>query len=81
MVLALQCFVRPWDKSWQPSLDEARKALVDEITEWVEYVLREACSERSYHNGVRDQGRESVTLAHFVDHPHARDAPLVNLLS
>ena len=35
-VLELQVFFKPWDKSWVPSIDEARKALVDELTSWID---------------------------------------------
>ena len=60
-VLELQVFFKPWDKSWKPSVDEARKALVDEIAAWIEYVFRGACEEMEYHNGVRDRGRPAGT--------------------
>jgi len=68
--------VRPWDKSWQPSIDEAREALNDECTSWIDYVLHAACCEHGFHNGVRDQGREGVTLEYFIKHANAIEAGL-----
>jgi len=76
VVLDLQKFVKPWDKAWQPSIEEARGALVEECTSWIEYVLNEPCSEAVFHNGVRDVGRASVMLADFITHANAREAGL-----
>ena len=57
----LQRFYSPWDTSWDPSLEEARAALIGEMTSWVDYVFREQCHEHEFHNGMRDRGRPAGT--------------------
>ena len=47
-----------------------------EVTEHFDYVLNQASSEKEYPNGTRDQGRNGVTLQHFLDQPQYRDAGL-----
>ena len=80
VVQDLQKFVKPWDPSWSaggaPSLYEARKALIEECTMWINYVFRESCSEHTYHNGVRDKGRPNVFLDYFLRHGDAQEAEL-----
>ena len=76
-MLELQVFFRPWDKSWVPSIDEARKALVDECTSWIDYVFHAEASECDFHNGTRDRGRPAGTrLKTFIEHLHAVQAEL-----
>mmetsp|Transcript_53239 Transcript_53239/g.140906 ORF Transcript_53239/g.140906 Transcript_53239/m.140906 type:complete len:566 (-) Transcript_53239:50-1747(-) len=47
-----------------------------EVLEWLNYILYEPTSERTYNNGVRDEGRGSVDLDYFVQHPKAVEAEL-----
>ena len=76
-MLELQVFFKPWDKSWVPSIDEARKALVDEVTSWIDYVFNLEASESEFHNGTRDHGRPAgTTLKTFIDHLNAVQAEL-----
>ena len=65
-----------WSRTYQPSLEEARTALVDEFTLWINYVCNETCSPRTFHNGMRDAGREAVTLEYFLKHANAIAAEL-----
>ena len=77
LALELQVFFKPWDKSWKPSLDEARKALVDEIASWIDYVFNAEASEHDFHNGTRDRGRAAgTTLQSFIEHLNAEQAEL-----
>ena len=56
---------------------QARKALVDELVGWVEYVFHGAASEHEFHNGTRDRGRPpGTTLQTFIEHVYAKQAEL-----
>ena len=55
---------------------DLRAALNDECLSWIDYVLNAACCEHAFHNGVRDKGRASVTLAYFITHANAIEAGL-----
>ena len=76
-MLELQVFFKPWDKSWVPSIDEARKALVDEFTSWIDYVFNAEASECDFQNGTRDCDRPAgTTLKTFIEHRNALQAEL-----
>lgn len=74
----LQGFCRPWDPEWKPTIKEARQVLIDEICEWLSYIFHSTCSEKEYHNGIRDRGRGTTwTLDYFVRHDNAKEAGLL----
>lgn len=73
-VAALRPHARMPDRD--ASLDEARAFIVAEISSWIQYVLYDQTSEAAFHNGMRDGGRGSVDLAHFLEHEHAKQAGL-----
>ena len=47
-----------------------------ELRELVDYVVNQRTSERTYPNGVRDQGRNAVRPAYFISHAVAQEARL-----
>jgi hypothetical protein len=47
---------------------EDGQALVDILR----YIVHESSSEKEYPNGIRDKGRGSVSLSHFLDHEKAK---------
>jgi hypothetical protein len=49
---------------------------VAELRELVDYVVNQTTSEKTYANGVRDEGRGSLDPEHFVTHPNAQNAML-----
>jgi len=62
---------------WEPSLEEARTAICDEISKWIKYVFQESCSQAMFHNGIRDKDRPANwTLKDFLEHEHAVEARL-----
>ena len=76
-VRELQRFYSPWDKTWDPSLAEAREALIGELSSWTDYVFREECAEHEFYNGLRDRGRPAGTrLKDFIEHANAVQAEL-----
>ena len=58
-----------WDwNDWVPD----KKEVVDHF----DYVVNQKSSEKEYPNGTRDQGRNGVTLQHFLDHEICQKAGL-----
>jgi len=51
-------------------------AIANELEDWLHYVIYEASSEKEFHNGVRDLGRNQATLSDFVAHEAAVQAQL-----
>jgi hypothetical protein len=42
------------------------------MIEILHYIMHEKSSEKTYPNGIRDQGRKSVSLAYFLTHRKAQ---------
>jgi hypothetical protein len=47
-----------------------------ELREIVDYVVNQRTSEKEYHNGIRDQGRNGARPSYFTSHPNAQKAGL-----
>ena len=47
-----------------------------EVTEMLDYILKKETTEKSYVNGIRDEGRGNVTLEYFLTHKKAQRAML-----
>ncbi len=43
-----------------------------EVADILRYIVHERSSEKKYPNGIRDKGRNSVSLAHFLCHKNAQ---------
>ena len=50
-----------------------------EVVEIIDYVLNQKTIEKLYPNGIRDEGRNGVRPAYFVQHNNARDAGLTEV--
>lgn len=47
-----------------------------DVENWLDYILNQPASEKKCFNGIRDEGRASVTLDYFITHPKAVEAHL-----
>jgi len=51
-------------------------AIASELEDWLHYVIHQASSEKEFHNGVRDLGRNQMALCDFVAQEAAVQAQL-----
>ncbi|KAL3923801.1 MAG: hypothetical protein SGPRY_004112, partial [Prymnesium sp.] len=55
---------------------ELTSKVVHDLEDWLEYILFQQTSEMTYSNGIRDEGRGSVSITHFLNHEKAVEANL-----
>ena len=71
----MSAYREPWDPEGTSAADIRSKVKM-ELAGNLDYILNQHSSEQEFHNGIRDKGRDAVTLSYFVNHERAAIAGL-----